>query len=47
MILFVAVADGLFYNEAKMDYLAQIAGKFIDKRIFVIKWYDLLHKLIF
>lgn len=43
--IFVAVADGPFYDDVKLGYLAQIAGEFIDRRIFVIKWYDLLHKL--
>ena len=45
--IFVAVADGPFYDDDKLGYLAQIAGEFIDRRIFVFKWYDLPHKLIF
>ena len=43
--IFVAVADGPFYDDDKLGYLAQIAGEFIDRRIFTIKCYDLLQKL--
>lgn len=46
-MIFVAVADGPFYDSAKLDILVKIAGEYIDRRIFIVQWHDLLDKLIF
>ena len=45
--IFVAVADGPYYGGAKLDTLARIAGEYIDRRIFIVQWHDLLDKIIF
>jgi len=43
--IFVAVADGPFYDADKMDYLAQIADEFYDEKIFIVKWYNIMQKV--
>jgi len=45
--IFVAVADGPYYRGAKLDTLARIAGEYIDRRIFIVQWHDLLDKINF